>query len=125
MAYRRYLVEFGTGADLHGLDAAKAARKAVKDAISHCCLCGMEELLGLKDPAKAMKVQVRVGCPNPEQVPPQEIAGMIPFGTPEVEVVPGGLSVRGLAVPALGEGDSILIANAALTVWVDTDLICI
>ena len=125
MAYRRYLVEFGTGADLHGLDAAKAARKAVKDAISHCCLCGMEELLGLKDPGKAMKVQVRVGCPNPEQVPPQEIAGMIPFGTPEVEVVPGGLSVRGLAVPALGEGDSILIANAALTVWVDTDLICI
>lgn len=125
MAYRRYLVEFGTGADLHGLDAAKAARRAVKNAMSHCCLCGIEDLLGIRDPGRAMKVQIRVGCPNPEQVAAEELAAMIPFGSPEVEVVPGGLCVRGLAVPSLGEGDSILLANAALTVWVDTDLICI
>ena len=85
----------------------------------------MEDLLGLKDPGKAMKVQIKVGCPNPEAVRREEVAAMIPFGTPEVEVVPGGLSVRGLAVPSLGEGDSILLVNAALTVWVDTDLICI
>lgn len=125
MTYHRYLVEFGTGADLHGMDATKAACRAVKDAMSHCCLCGMEDLLGLKDPGRAMHVQVRVGCPKPETVDVRELERMIPFGTPEVEVVAGGLSVRGLAVPTLGEGDTILIANAALTVYVDADQICI
>lgn len=125
MEYRRYLVEFGTGADLHGLDATKAASRAVKDALSHCCLCGLEDLLRLKEPGRAMHVQVRVGCPNHGSVDLRALESLIPFGTPEVEVVEGGLSVRGLAVPALGEGDTILIANAALTVWVDAEQICI
>lgn len=125
MAYRRYLVEFGMGADLHGLDVSKAAGRAVKDAISHCCLCGMEELLGIQDPNRAMKVHIRVGCPNPEKVETEALAALIPFGSPQVEVVHGGLSVRGLAVPSLGDGDNIVLANAALTVWVDTDMVCI
>jgi len=34
MAYKRYVVEFGMGADLHGGDLTKAAQKAVKDALS-------------------------------------------------------------------------------------------
>lgn len=123
MDYRRYLVEFGTGADLHGMDPTKAACRAVRDAISHCCLCGMEDLLGLKEPGKVMHVQVKIGCPNHTGVDIRQVERMIPFGTPEVEVVPGGLSVKGLSVPTLGEGDTILLANAALTVLVDTSSI--
>ena len=38
---QRYIVELGTGADLHGADMTKAARRAVKDAISRSCLCGL------------------------------------------------------------------------------------
>ena len=38
---KRYIVEFGMGADLHGGDVTKAAVKAVKDATSRSCLCGM------------------------------------------------------------------------------------
>ena len=35
---KRFLVEFGTGVDLHGGNVTKAAQKALRDAISHCCL---------------------------------------------------------------------------------------
>ena len=42
---KKYIVEIGMGADLHGQDVTKAGRKAVKDAISHSCLCGLQEIL--------------------------------------------------------------------------------
>ena len=32
---KRFLVEFGTGVDLHGGNVTKAAQKALRDAISH------------------------------------------------------------------------------------------
>ncbi|MGD8844363.1 MAG: Lin0512 family protein [Desulfobacteraceae bacterium] len=34
MERKRFIVEIGTGADLHGKDVTKAACRAVKDAIS-------------------------------------------------------------------------------------------
>ena len=46
---KRYVVEFGMGLDIHGQDAGKAAQKAVKDAVSRSCLCGLSEVLGLRD----------------------------------------------------------------------------
>ena len=39
MARKRFIVELGTGADLHGEDVTEAACRAVKDAISSNCLC--------------------------------------------------------------------------------------
>jgi hypothetical protein len=41
MDYRRYLLEVGTGIDLHGMDETKAAQRAVKDAISHSSMVGV------------------------------------------------------------------------------------
>ena len=38
--WKRYLIEFGTGADLHGMDVMEAATRAVKNAVSHCCMSG-------------------------------------------------------------------------------------
>jgi hypothetical protein len=35
------------------------------------------------------------------------------------EAVPGGLSVQGLYLPELGDGDTIVVAVAALTVYVN------
>ena len=43
---KRFIVEFGSGADLHGADMTKAAARAIKDAVSHACLCGLVEILG-------------------------------------------------------------------------------
>ena len=45
----RYIIEFGMGTDFHGQDVSKAAAKAVKDAVSRSCLCGLSEVLRLED----------------------------------------------------------------------------
>ena len=46
---RRFIIEFGLGTDFHGQDVNKAAQKAVRDAMSRCCLCGLSEVLGISD----------------------------------------------------------------------------
>lgn len=117
---KRYVVEFGLGADLHGGDMTKAAQRAVKDAMSRSCLCGLFDIFGLDSPDQ-MHVEIKVGCPRPDLVDKTEIKQAVPFGTTSLQVVSGGLAVRGLELPALGEGDTIAIAVAALTVSVDVD----
>jgi uncharacterized protein (TIGR02058 family) len=92
--------------------------RAVKDAVSRSCLCGLFEIVGMKDP-DAMHVQVKIGCPRPADVDRQQVLEVIPFGTRELEVVAGGLTTRGVEVPALGCGDNIFVAVASLTVSVD------
>jgi len=67
MAEKRFIVELGTGADLHGQDATKAASRAVKDAISRSCLCGLVEVVELRD-LNDMRVDVLVAVSMPEQV---------------------------------------------------------
>lgn len=118
MAFKRFVVEFGMGADLHGQDVTKAAVRAVKDAISRSCLCGLFDICGMKDPAE-MRVRLTVGCPAPERLDADRVKAAIPFGEVELELASGGLGVQGLHLPALGEGDSIVIAVAAVTVLVD------
>lgn len=120
MARKRFIVELGYGADLHGGNVTKAAQRAVKDAISRNCLCGLFDILGMKDPDR-MHVAVKIGCPKPEEIDEKEVLKAIPFGSRELEVVSGGLSVKGLELPALGEGDNIFIAVAAVTVSVYVD----
>ncbi|MDR3589235.1 MAG: Lin0512 family protein [Negativicutes bacterium] len=120
MGRKRYIVEIGTGADLHGGDVTKAAQRAVKDAVSRSCLCGLFDILGIDSPHR-MYVEVKLGCPQPEMIREAEVLAMIPFGTASLEVAAGGLAVRGLALPELGAGDTIVIAVAAVTVYVDMD----
>lgn len=121
MSLKRFIVEIGTGADLHGGDVTKAAQKAIKDAVSHSCLCGLFDITGIKDPNQ-MHIHVKIACPNPEKLDQEEVLRAVPFGSAQIEAVPGGISVRGLDLPALGQGDTIVVAVAALTVYVDTDL---
>lgn len=120
MQGKRFIVELGYGADLHGGDVTKAAKRAVKDAISRNCLCGLFDILDIKNPDR-MHVAVKIGCPKPEEVDAAEVLKEIPFGSRVLEVISGGLSVKGLELPALGEGDTICVAIAALTAYVDRD----
>lgn len=120
MALKRYIVEIGTGADLHGGDVTKAAQRAIKDAVSRSCLCGLFDIIGMTDPNQ-MHIEVKVGCPYPERINAEEVLKTVPFGSTRLEVVPGGLTVRGLELPELGEGDTIVVAVAALTVYVDVE----
>lgn len=121
MALRRYVVEIGIGADLHGGDVTKAAQRAVKDAVSRSCLCGLVDILGVDDPNR-MHVEVKIGCPQPELLNQEEVLKMVPFGSKVLEAVSGGLAAPGLHLPALGEGNVIVIAVAALTVWIDVNV---
>jgi len=126
MALKRFVVELGYGADLHGGNSTKAACRAVKDAVSRSCLCGLFEILDIKDP-DSMHVTVKVACPKPEEVDGPEVLAIVPFGTKELEVVSGGMMTQGLEVPELGSGDTIFVAVAALTVSVavdDTNTLC-
>ena len=120
MAEKRFIVELGTGADLHGQDPTKAACRAVKDAISRSCLCGLVEIVELRD-LNDMRVDVLVAVPMPEQVQADAVLAVIPFGRKELRVVEGGLRATGLYQPELGdESVDIVVANASVTVWVET-----
>lgn len=116
---KRFIVELGFGVDLHGGDVTKATEKAIKDAISHSCLCGITEIIQLEDLSK-MEVKIKVGCPYPEKLNRAQILKQIPFGKATIdEVVTGGLNTTGLSVEALGEGDQIVISVVSLTVYLD------
>lgn len=64
---QRYIIELGTGADLHGADMTKAARRAVKDAISRSCLCGLVEVLG-RSSFQGVHVHAEIAVPDPAGV---------------------------------------------------------
>ena len=80
---RRFIVELGMGSDLHGGDVTKAAMRAVRDAVSRSCLCGLFEVAGLKRPEDMF------------------------------------IHLKGIQLPQLGEGSSIVVALVSLTVCVE------
>jgi uncharacterized protein (TIGR02058 family) len=121
MSLKKFIVEIGQGIDQHGQDPTKAARKAVADAISRSCLCGLVEIIGLKD-LNQIEVEVLIACPYPEKVRTEEVLEVIPFGRKRLEVIEGGMIARGIYQPELGDkSDEILVANAAVTVWVSME----
>lgn len=121
MNKKRYVVEIGTGIDLHGEDATEAACRAVKDAISRSCLCGLLEIVGLKDPEQ-MELDILVACPKPEEVDLERVKNAAPIGRKTARAVPGGMTAQGLCVPRFGpDCDRIMVANAAVTVFVTSD----
>ena len=69
MASKRFIVEIGTGIDLHGENATKAACRAVRDAVSRSCLCGIVEVLGIQD-LNALDVEIVVAVPRPGECRP-------------------------------------------------------
>lgn len=112
MAIRRCLLELGTGVDLHGKDATKAARRAVFDALRHSSVA-FPRVFGY-DP-DAMMVEVNIAVPYHDTVKPDEVLLELPYGTKSINVVEGGLEVPG----ADPDGDSTIVANAAVIVSLD------
>ena len=111
----------GTGIDQHGQNATEAATRAVRDAVSRVCLIGLLELVNL-EAIDGIIVEVLVASPQPDDVDTAEVLTALPFGHKQIEVVEGGMIVRGHASASLGDrSDEILVANATVTVSVDTD----
>ena len=71
MDYRKYILEVGTGIDLHGKDETKAASRAVKDAISHSSMVGLGSLFKIgsfKEMSDALMVDVTIATPTPRKL---------------------------------------------------------
>ena len=118
MANKRFIVEVGTGIDLHGEDVTKAACRAVKDAVSRSCLCGLVELLELNN-LEDVHVDILVASPNPGQVDLERVMAEVPIGRKSARAVEGGMVAQGLCVAQFAEGcHQIVVANAAVTVSV-------
>jgi uncharacterized protein (TIGR02058 family) len=111
---RTFVVELGTGVDLHGGDATRAAVRAVQDCFNHVSLPGLFAVAGLTDPNQ-MQVEVVLGVPEGMNVDAAAVAAVFPYGSAEVRVQPGGLRAPGGGVR---EDDVITVVNAALYVRV-------
>lgn len=119
MAGKRYIVEIGTGIDLHGEDATKAACRAVKDAVSRSCLCGLFEILEIEN-LESVDIHILVAVPNPQDVDLDKVMAEVPIGRKTARAIEGGMTVEGLCVPRFApECSRIVVANAAVTVSVD------
>ena len=101
-------------AELLSLDLV--AKKLVTDQL---VLTVGYDVENLTDPAKSMHVAIKIASPFPEKVDREEVRKMVPFGETSIEVEEGGLKVTGMEVQALGEGNQIVLVNAALTVWIE------
>ena len=112
---RTFVVELGTGADLHGGDPTTAAIRAVQDCFNHVSLPGLFTVAGLRDPG-LMEVEVLLGVPDGlDPVDTARVASAFPFGKTEIKIQTGGLKVMGAGA---SEDDFITVVNAALVVRV-------
>ncbi|WP_291327039.1 Lin0512 family protein [Desulfovibrio sp. UCD-KL4C] len=122
MARQRFAIELGYAADLHGEDMTKAAVRAVRDAVSRICLCGIVEICG-RDQFQGVYVHADVAVPHPDEVDREAVLASIPIGETSLNVTNGGMSVPGIEVPCFAPGVSnIVVACAALTVSVETEI---
>jgi len=122
--YRRYLVEVGTGVDLHGEDETKAAQKAVKDAISHSSMVGLGQLFNVKsfsELEEALMVDVTIATPNPEKVDGDTVLATLPEGKRRINVIKGGLRFPAENTSEEAKTHAIVMANAVIVVLVDVD----
>ena len=113
---KRFIVEIGTGIDIHGENVTKAACRAVRDAVSRSCLCGLLEILELKN-LEDVRVEIQVASPNHDQVDLEQVMAEVPIGRKSAHAVEGGMTTKGLCVPQFApDCDQIVVVNAAVTV---------
>lgn len=111
MTIQKIITELGAGADLHGRDMTKAAKRAVEDALRHSSLSLFH---GLKLDPKTMQVEVKIGAPDPDAVDKDAVAAMLPYGTVSVAVEQGGVTAEGMG----GPGDTVIV-SAAVSALID------
>lgn len=111
MALKRMVLEIGMGTDIRGTDYTKAAVRALRDALWHNSLT-----IGatVNQHVDAMRVEILVGVPKPDQVDHKALLDILPHGTGTVTVVEGGLEIPNDA----GTGSTV-IANCCAIVRLD------
>ena len=122
--YRKYLMEQGTGVDLHGKDETKAAQKAVKDAISHSSMIGLGQLFKINSFAEledALMVDVTIATPNPETVDGKAVLDVLPEGKRRINIIKGGMMWPSEKTHPDAVSHEVVMANALIIVLVDVE----
>ena len=122
MGRKRFIIELGMGTEIHGQDMTRAAIRAVRDATSKVCIgVGFSELFASTDHDEVM-LEVLIACPRPEEVNIEEIRKTLISSKSDIKVVLGGMLAKGHLDPYYNDkSDEIIVANAAITVLMDTD----
>ncbi len=111
MALKSLVMEFGMGTDIRGDDYTKAAVRALEAALRQNTIA-FPDAFGL--PREAMRVKIAIGVAKPEQVDKTAVAAVLPYGAAEVTVEEGGMDI-----PREGAAGMTVLANAAVTVFMD------
>ena len=122
--YRRYLLENGTGVDLHGKDETKAAQKAVKDAISHSSMIGLGSLFKIDSFAEleeALMVDVTIATPNPEKVDGEAVLSVLPEGKRRINIIKGGMLWPPEDLDPVAKSHEVVMVNAIIVVLIDVE----
>jgi uncharacterized protein (TIGR02058 family) len=122
--YRRYLLELGTGVDLHGKDETKAAQRAVKDAISHSSMIGLGALFKIDSFAEledALMVDVTIAAPNPDSVDGEAVLGVLPEGKRRINVIKGGMMWPAEDTEEDAKSHDVVMVNAIIVVLIDVE----
>ena len=110
---KRLILEMGMGNDLYGSDYTKAACRAVHDALHHS---SMTLFHSLGYDYRDMLVRVTIGVQVPDLVDIERVRAELPRGTPEVQIVKGGLDAHDT------ENDNVsVIATAAVEAFMEID----
>ncbi len=105
----RVLTEYGMGSSLRRGDQTEAAARGLRDALWRNSIRAAEVFGRAKS---EMRLAVKVGVPVPEDVDGAALREVFPYGTPDIEVVEGGLSVP----HPTGEGEALVMAAVSITV---------
>ena len=122
--YRRYLLENGTGVDLHGKDETKAAQRAVKDAISHSSMIGLGSLFKIgsfEELEEALMVDVTIAAPNPEKVDGEAVLSVLPEGKRRINIIKGGMMWPPMSLDPVAKSHEVVMVNAIIVVLIDVE----
>ena len=122
--YRRYLLENGTGVDLHGKDETKAAQRAVKDAISHSSMIGLGSLFKIgsfEELEEALMVDVTIATPNPETVDGEAVLSVLPEGKRRINIINGGMMWPPMSIDPAAKSHEVVMVNAIIVVLIDVE----
>ena len=82
----------GTGTSLRREDHTAAAVRALQDAIWRVSFTAYR---ALEMDGSAMRVEVVIGVPKPEEVDQAQVLAVLPYGDKTIRVEKGGLSIPG------------------------------
>ncbi|WP_163652033.1 Lin0512 family protein [Listeria sp. PSOL-1] len=113
---KRLFIQTGFGVDVHGQNITKAAKRAVRHAIYHNSMAGIEAMLPGHD-LNQMVVNVKLAIPiDKEKLDHDAIKSLIPYGTVTIEIVDGGmLTTSGIFLADKNDvNDLMYIVNASV-----------